>query len=254
MQENAPIDGLPVDETGGFPPPTLDPADAAAVNTVPASGSTESLELGGQSFQVPREFAEAWRQEQQSMRGLQEEFQQTRQELDGMRGTWDQMRRVFAPEQQGPDLATQIYTDPNAAFQTLENRIVDRVTNLYTQDQTAQRFWTDFYTEHEELRPFDGLVRSTIQANPTLAQQPNTAEGRAAVAKEVRAVAMSIAKQFGGNRAPQLRAVESGGGVARSAPSDTPPQETEEAAGPQSINAAMKARRAEKRNRRTQTA
>lgn len=256
MEENPLIDVPPVDETGGFPPPALSPEDAAAVQPSPApSGTTESLQLGNQSFQVPREFAEAWRQEQQSVQGLRDEFQTTRQELESMRDWQTRMRQVFAPEATGPDLATQIYTDPNAAFQGLEDRIVTRMQGMYTQDQSVQRFWSDLYTEHEELRPFDTLVRSTIQSNPALQQLPNTAEGRATVAKEVRSVAMSIAKQFGGTSRPTLRAVEAGGGASRGAPSDAPVEETAETTQPVGINQAMKNRREGKRQaRRTQTA
>lgn len=249
-----PMDVPPVDETGGFPPPTLSPEDAAAVSGTPPS--TESVQIGGQQFQVPSDFAQAWRQEQQQSQGLRDEFQATRQELESMRGVHESLRRVFAPETQGPDLATQIYTDPNAAFQNLEDRIVSRMQGMYQQDQTQQRFWSDFYTEHEELRNFDGLVRTTLQSNPALQQTPNTVEGRAALAKEVRSAAMAIAKQFGGNRTPQLRAVESGGGTSRTAPSTEPTGEDEgETRQPMSINQAMKNRRDGRRQaRRTQTA
>ena len=119
-ESHVPFDTPPVDETGGFPPPTLDPADAAAVgNLPPGGGQTENVRVGDRDFQVPSEVAQAWRDEMRQMSGLRDEFQATRQELESMRGVHDGLRRVFAPESQGPDLATQIYTDPNAAFQQL---------------------------------------------------------------------------------------------------------------------------------------
>lgn len=257
MEENLPLEPSPVDESGSFPPPTLDPADAAAVSNVPAqdASATERVELDGREFDVPTALAQAYRQNLANQERLTSDLQSTRQTLDTMQGTWDRMRQVFAPEQQGPDLATQIYTDPNAAFQQLEDRIVSRMQGMYQQDQTQQRFWSDFYTEHAELRNFDGLVRTTLQGNPSLQALPNTVAGRETLAKEVRATAMAIANQFGGKTTPRLRSVESGAGQSRGAPSETPAQEDEQPQGPLSINQAMKERRANRRaGRRTQTA
>ena len=258
MEENLPLDPSPVDEAGGFPPQRLDPADAAAVANMPpvsTGGQTEPVEMGGRTFHVPSDFAQAWRQEMQQVSGMRDEFQANRHDLNQMRGTLDQLRQVFAPDSRQPDLATQLYTDPNAAFQQLEDRIVGRMQGMYQQDQTHQRFWQDFYTEHEELRNFDGLVRTTLQSSPALLQTPNTVEGRAALAKEVRASAMAIAKQFGGPTPPRLRQVESGAGLSRSAPTDEPTEDTETTQGPRSINEALKQRRQARRNaRRTQSA
>ena len=64
------------------------------------------------------------------------------------------------------DIAAQFYADPKKALAAMEARIrsniTHEVTTSYHQDQAVQQFWTDFYTEHPDLKDEDRIVKTVM--------------------------------------------------------------------------------------------
>lgn len=229
----------------GIDPASLSPFDApppeTGISQAPPT-PTVPVEIGGRTIQLSPEDAEALQQRLASVDELRGQLDSTTTQLDQMRGDWQRMQGVFNPTPAEPDLATQFYTDPNAAMQGLEDRIVTRVTAANKVEKTRESFWTTFYGEHPELKSFDDLVQLTLANDQSVQQTPNTPDGRQKLADAVQARALAINQQFGGTTAPRVRMVE-GGGTARRQPA-TPAAEPE---GPTSIGAMTKRRREQKR-------
>lgn len=213
--EDAPPDpGLSLDPDPGLPPVRQ-----------PAPSPTEAVEIGGQTFHLTPEAAEALRAELGSVSSVRDELETTRGELDQMRGTWDRLQRVFQPEPQQDDLNTQYYVDPAGAMQNQLAPVHQELAQL-----RRERFFASFYKEYPELDGMDDVVDAVLYANPDLARSGNNTENRKQLAEIIRTRASAIAQKFGGGGAvPPLRVVESGDrarrGAAPPAP-EAPPQPT----------------------------
>lgn len=72
-------------------------------------------------------------------------------------------------EEPEPDWEKMLYDDPKAFVSTLSGRIAKQVSTelgtKYQRDQGEKEFWSDFYSENDDLREDRDLVQATLSSN-----------------------------------------------------------------------------------------
>ena len=218
---------------GAVPEPASDPA--------PAPMTYVRVQMGGRTFEVPADMAEAYQQEQSRWRAP----------------TPPPATPATAPAAPfGDDLATIWYTNPQEAARRVQAQTESRLTAQFEAYVAQQTFWQEFHNEHPVLQREDALVRYVLTARPDLASLPANASSRAQLAQAVLEQKATWLQQQGSSSTseqgasirvvPQSRAprIEGPGGGGRPSAAPVEPQ-------PQSLSAQLEAWRAARTAART---
>lgn len=85
-----------------------------------------------------------------------------------------------------------LYTDPEAAAQILENRILGKIHQKDEQKTRQEKFWSTFYGANSDLKPHERAVQLILKDKlPELSNLPEE-EGQKRLAREVRSFLSTI--------------------------------------------------------------
>jgi hypothetical protein len=107
-----------------------------------------TVSIGGQEFLMAPEAAAAYPSERQTVNNFNHDQEQRQQE---------------APVDNGDEIDDLLYSDPTKFRQKMEEGIMKKMRAEYTQEQSARDFWSEFYTDHPDLRQFDAEVKASVQ-------------------------------------------------------------------------------------------
>lgn len=110
-----------------------------------------------------------------------------------------------AKPDEGVDISTLIFTDPEKAVAQIKDDITKSLTSKYEGAKAIDKFFNDFYREAKDLdqEEDDWLVRATLQQNPELYEMPVKA-ARKKLAELTRDKMLGFAKRAGGQKPPEL--------------------------------------------------
>lgn len=156
-------DPAPDPEGGGFPehgdPAPDDPTDAGGGDP------------GDEDDEEPPQAVDP------ALKAVQDQLARVQQELDSTR------RQIPPPQpkpqvlEEEPDWDKLLYDDPKKAMQLhgemIARKVTQDLTTRYERDKGTDKFWSNFYAKHDDLKKDDDLVKVLLQANlPTLANIP----------------------------------------------------------------------------------
>ncbi|MFQ5793037.1 MAG: hypothetical protein ACE5JI_21410, partial [Acidobacteriota bacterium] len=132
---------------GGTPEGEREPGE-----TPPASRLVE-VSIEGSKFTLPEDVAQALEEREKGFqRKLSEqgaelgEHRKFRQEVATRMGLADD-----GGAEKEPPISELIFSEPDRFVESLEQRIVNKLTSAYTADKNQEKFWGDFYRDNPEL-------------------------------------------------------------------------------------------------------
>lgn len=229
------------DDKGGETAPALDP-DAALMVGGPqdtAAPELEEVEIGGRKFKVLKG----------QVGDLSESFKTTSDRLAESERALAELRAgtpaPVTPVVEGDkpdDIATMLFTDPTKAVAAIKEDILKEVTGMYQAEKTKDDFWDDFYTDHEDLKDSDVLVKAMATKHfSTLGPLTASKAGEELADLTRKEILRYVNKSKGGNSGGDRSTTLEGGRVPEV---KTTPVEPE---GPKSLSATIKARAAARR-------
>jgi hypothetical protein len=158
----------------------------------PEPAKTTVVSIGGRTFEVPLEVAEAYAQEN------------ARQPEPEPRPT---------PEDSSSDWDDIWYSDPKAAAERIRQETVQAVRQEYAQEQAKQQFWNDFYTENPSLKGRDSFVQTVMREE--WSQLQNMSSGKATrdrLAEMTKTRILDLVSEFRPREVPNDTSLETGSG------------------------------------------
>ena len=211
-------------EDSGEPVADASPADSEQLVTIM---------INGQPYDLPESAAIAYAEEQSRSRD-----------------TAPAAPRGEQAQSEEEDFSELIFTDPQEYQRRLRESITSELKQQYQTQRSSDQFWTDFYSEHEDLKPDDKLVKVVLETNMgTLGNLPTkVAQGK--LADLTRKEILSIAKRHAGGRqetpADNLEGAQ-GGQPAPSAEPQTINQHQQQPRMPNTLGSALRERRRARR-------
>lgn len=183
-------------------PQAQQPAPQPEPNPQAPAGDIQAVTMGGQTYYVPAQVAE-------TMRAQQAMIEQTQQQYQAAPQGQAPQPPASAQDEIDPDL---IYTDPARYTQLVQQRAVQQakaeMTAEYKRDQGLQKFFNDFYSQHNDLKDSDDLVRQELQANYNAWADKPAREVHDLLADKVRNRILGYVSRYGsttsgGNQTPR---------------------------------------------------
>jgi hypothetical protein len=216
----------------------------------PQTPELVDLELGGKTVKVTKEAAEAFTAFRES--------NDTR-----FAGLEQQIRSI--PRPQAPpaapsneyDYSTAILTDTKSALdhfgKDLKDQIVNQITEAYSTNQRAEKFWNNFYKKNKDLsEDEDGfLVQSVLNANMGSLGDLPTTTAIVKLGDLVRGQIARIKGDSGGDQTKLRRQHSEAPGTVRDAMQGGPGQDGNAAPQPDNVKS-LSTMLAERANRRAQ--
>lgn len=131
------------------------------------------LVIGGQTFKVPKEAAQAIKTQRQT---FDSEISELKTQV--IRSTQAQPIPASAvpAKEDELDYSVELFANPKGTVDYIKKQMLNEVKELlqkevgglkkgYQEDQAAMAFWADFYGKHPELRAHEWVVKATLQQN-----------------------------------------------------------------------------------------
>lgn len=191
------------------------------------------VELNGKKFRVNPELAEVIKAmkaqpepqpQQQIVYAQPPQPQQQADPLEGLEQMW--------------------YTRPREAYDFLEKRITQKVRQEYMAERNREKTWDTFYSKHPDLKPWTHFVQAAYAKNVTMLGNMSVEKGLDKLAELTREELLAATSGFRHNAPTQTPPVITEG-ASSSSPQTTPAQAPAEP--PSSLTAALKARKAQRR-------
>lgn len=206
----------------------------------PAKIETTELTIGGQTFHVPKDAADALTVEQQRFEDARDSLQGQIDEL-GARGDEDDGNL------RGPDYSELIFTDPNEAVAQITKDVTESVTASVEAKGAATRkqekFWATFYKTNPELEDYAGTVRVVMEENWAELRKFQSPRAGERLADLTKTHITGIVKQFGGGKGRGNATETLEGGSRKPSTKVAKTSEEEDDTTPRSLTAGIKARR-----------
>ncbi|MFQ5895652.1 MAG: hypothetical protein ACE5JJ_07540 [Nitrospinota bacterium] len=234
-------------------PSTLEALEGGAPEGEPGEPAAQpkliEVSIEGSKFAVPEDVARALEERE---RGFQRKLSEQGSELGELRKFRQGMATRMGLADDGgvekePPISELIFSEPERFVESLEQRIVGKLTSAYTADKNQEKFWGDFYRDNPELSKAPKVVEATLRDNWASLSGMTPPEASAKLADLSRAELLRLTELIrpaGGEREVPGRGravVERGGGGASAA--------LGEPEGPNSLSEVVRTRRRARRAR-----
>lgn len=179
--------------------------DKAAAAVAPEIGSPNApaaaaaapelveVDIGGQKFKLDKATAEALNKANEAAAAGKVASERSLQELR------DQLARVqpapAKPAAEQVDIGKLIFTDPEKAFDLMRDQIVSAVRAENQQRADQQAFWTEFYSQNEDLKDLDWVVKAVMQRDFNALKPLQISEAIPKLASAVKAEVLKVTKR-----------------------------------------------------------
>lgn len=211
----------------------------------PEPAARRKISLGGREYELDPQLAEAldaYRAESEDRNAKQ---QRAIEELYG------RIPRQETPQAAPPNFDTLLFEKPSEALRLYGDQIKKELQEQYNQDQQArlqmqvmEKFWSDFYVAHPDMREDDVLVRSVFGANMNSLIDMTPEKARDALAGIARTELTRIATRHGQQSGEAPARMEESGRTRRGPAVER--AQTQVPQGPRTLTEALRRRREEK--------
>lgn len=165
--------------------------------------------LDNASYKIPKAFLEKLQaRDRQMMDHIKAQAERLAElERENSTPVGNQPKRPATVEPEEDDLAEEFEKDPKVAIKKLKDRIKEELRAETSTENELRRaqdaFWSDFYSQHDDLRGFDHVVTAVLTKHRDTFSRLRPAEAQKRLGELVREEVSSLAGRLGKRRVPK---------------------------------------------------